>query len=102
MVVAAAAEAAEAAPAAPAAPAVVAVAAPVEAAGGGGGPTTYQLATVAQMRQGAPGSYELDNVVAIALTSSVSSPRVFFQDAGGGDFSAMAGNCCIDEPDSSV
>jgi hypothetical protein len=53
----------------------------------------YQSATVAQMRQGAPGDYEVANVVAIALTSSTSSPHVFFQDAGGGDFSAMVGSC---------
>jgi len=61
--------------------------------GGGGGGPTYQVATVAQMRAGAPGSYEIDNVVAIARTPSASSPRLFVQDPAGGDFSAMMATC---------
>ncbi|MCU1277388.1 MAG: hypothetical protein JWM53_934 [bacterium] len=76
-------------------------------AGGGGGGTgggsggdmatagmkTYIVATIAMMRQGAPGDYELDDVVAIALTSSTTSPHLYAQDAAGGDFSAIKTNC---------
>jgi hypothetical protein len=61
--------------------------------GGGDMPATYTTATVKAMRQGAPGSYELDNVVAIALTPSSTSPHLYVQDADGGDFSAIKANC---------
>jgi hypothetical protein len=64
--------------------------------GGGGGTGTGDMATtsftpstIAMMRQGAPGPYELDNVVAIALTPSTKSPKLVVQDAGGGDYSAI-------------
>jgi hypothetical protein len=73
-------------------------------AGGGGGGTgggadmattakNYMVATIAAMRQGAPGDYELDDVIAIGLTPSTTSPHLFVQDAAGGDFSAMRTNC---------
>ena len=45
------------------------------------------------MRQGAPGCYELDNVVSLAVTPSTKSPKLFVQDAGGGDYSAMRTSC---------
>ena len=54
---------------------------------------SYTVATVATMRQGAPGDYELDDVVAIGLTPSTKSPKIFVQDAAGGDFSAVRANC---------
>lgn len=65
--------------------------------GGGGdmatGSTTYTVATIAAMRGGAPGSYELDNVTVIAKTSSSASPHLVVQDAAGGDFSAIDPTC---------
>ncbi len=73
------------------------------AGGGGGGTgggmdmamatTNYTVATIAVMRGGAPGAYELDDVVAIGLTPSAKSPKIFVQDAAGGDFSAVRANC---------
>jgi hypothetical protein len=67
--------------------------------GGGGGGTaggdmatavTYTPSTIAMMRMNTtPGTYELDNVVAIALTPSSKSPKMVVQDAGGGDYSAI-------------
>ncbi|MGZ3406431.1 MAG: hypothetical protein ACXVAN_08325 [Polyangia bacterium] len=73
-------------------------------AGGGGGGTgggmdmattmkNYTVATVAAMRQGAPGDYELDDVIAIGLTPSTASPHLFVQDAAGGDYTAIVANC---------
>ena len=53
----------------------------------------YVKTTIAMMRQGAPGDYELDDVIAIALTPSAMSPHLFVQDAAGGDFSAIRTNC---------
>lgn len=73
------------------------------AGGGGGGGTgggdmanaakTYMVASIATMRQGAPGDYELDDVVAIALTPSTMSPHLYVQDAAGGDFTAIKTDC---------
>jgi len=70
-------------------------------AGGGGGGTgggdmamagkNYMVSTIAAMRMGAPGDYELDDVVAIAVTPSGS--HLVAQDAAGGDFSAIKTNC---------
>jgi hypothetical protein len=54
---------------------------------------TYTQSTIAVMRQGAAGCFELDNVVSIALTPSKGSPRLFVQDAGGGAFSAIVTKC---------
>jgi hypothetical protein len=69
----------------------------VDMAGGGSGndltTKNYTVATIAAMRQGAPGDYELDNVIAIALTSSTTSPHLYAQDAGGGPFTAIKTNC---------
>jgi hypothetical protein len=72
-------------------------------AGGGGGGTgggdmamtakNYTTATIAAMRMGAPGDYELDDVIAIARTPSSKSPKLFIQDAGGGDYSAVLASC---------
>lgn len=76
-------------------------------AGGGGGGTgggmdmatnakNYMMATVAMMRQGAPGDYELDNVRVIAKTSSSASPHLVIQDdvgTGATDFTAMYTTC---------
>ena len=67
--------------------------------GGGGAPgdmatgKSYQRSTVAAMRQGAPGDFELDNVISIARTASTYSPRLYVQDAAGGDFSAIVTHC---------
>src|SRR5689334_11754309 len=47
----------------------------------------YTTSSIAMMRQGAPGPYELDNVIAIGVTPSGS--HIFIQDANGGDFSAV-------------
>ncbi|MDB4967446.1 MAG: hypothetical protein JWN44_3135 [Myxococcales bacterium] len=58
-----------------------------------GGTKTYTMATVAAMRQGAPGDYQLTDVVAIGLTPSSTSPHLFVQDAGGGDYTAIKTNC---------
>ena len=73
-------------------------------AGGGGGGTgggmdmatamkSYTVATIAAMRGGAPGDYELDNVIAIVQTPSSKSPKLIVQDAAGGDFSAIQLTC---------
>jgi hypothetical protein len=65
---------------------------------GGGGDMavagkTYTMATIAMMRGGAPGDYEMDDVVAIALTPSSKSPKLVVQDSTGGDFSAIQLTC---------
>ena len=73
-------------------------------AGGGGGGTggsmdmattakNYMVATIPAMRQGAPGDYELDNVLVVAKTSSSASPHLVIQDPAGGDYSAMYTTC---------
>ncbi|HEY2747658.1 MAG TPA: hypothetical protein VGL86_23715, partial [Polyangia bacterium] len=71
-------------------------------AGTGGGDmavsTTYMTSTIAAMRQGAPDSYELDNVTVFAKTSSSASPHLVIQDVGGGDFSAMLLTCSATSP----
>ncbi len=76
-------------------------------AGGGGGGTgggndmamgmkNYMVSTVSAMRQGAPGDYELDDVIAIGVTPSGS--HIFVQDAAGGDFTAIRANCSSSSP----
>lgn len=75
-------------------------------AGGGGGGTggggdmavamkNYMTSTIAAMRQMPAGQadIELDNVIAIALTPSTKSPKLFVQDAAGGDYSAIEADC---------
>lgn len=54
---------------------------------------TYTKATVAEMRAGKPGCYELDSVVSLGVTPSTKSPRLFVQDASGGALSAIMGSC---------
>jgi hypothetical protein len=72
--------------------------------GGGGGGTgggmdmamagkTYTTATIAAMRGGAPGDYQLVDVVAIALTPSSKSPKLVVQDAAGGKYTAIQLTC---------
>ena len=71
--------------------------------GGGGGGTgggdmatamkNYLPSSIAMMRQGAPGDYELDDVIAIALTPSTKSPKLFVQDATGTDYVAIEADC---------
>jgi hypothetical protein len=51
------------------------------------------MSTIAAMRQAGFGDYELDNVVAIALTPSKGSPKLFVQDGAGGPWSAMMLEC---------
>jgi hypothetical protein len=66
------------------------------AVGGGGGDMamkSYMMSSIAGMRQGSPGDYQLTNVVQLGRTPSKASPRIFVQDAGGGDFSAMMVKC---------
>jgi hypothetical protein len=65
---------------------------------GGGGDMAvamknYKMSSIAMMRQGAPGDYELDDVIAIALTPSTKSPKLVVQDAAGGDYSAILTDC---------
>ena len=72
-------------------------------AGGGGGGTgggagvagdmAVTVSTIPAMRMGAPGTYELDNVLVIAKTSSSSSPHLVLQDPNGGDYSAIYTTC---------
>jgi hypothetical protein len=73
--------------------------------GGGGGAAggedmgpaakNYMKTSIASMR--APASahtdVELDGVIAIAKTPSKTSPKIFVQDAGGGDFTAILARC---------
>jgi len=54
---------------------------------------SYTVSTVAAMRQGGkPGRYSLTAIVT-AKTPSTKAPKIFVQDAGGGDFSAMLAQC---------
>lgn len=54
----------------------------------------YTMTTIAAMRMGtATGCFTLTNVVTLGTTPSKKSPRVFVQDASGGDFSAMVTKC---------
>jgi hypothetical protein len=84
----------------------------VDAAGGGGvdAPgaagslqcTTYAKTTIAAMRNpGKPGCYEITGVL-VERTSSQSVPRLFLQDPGGGDYSAIMGKCLPSDPHSCV
>jgi len=52
------------------------------------------MTTIAAMRMGtASGCFQLTNVVSLGTTPSKKSPKVFVQDASGGDFSAMVTKC---------
>jgi hypothetical protein len=56
---------------------------------------TYMKTTVAAMRMMASAhiDVELDGVISLGVTSSSKSPKIFVQDAGGGDFSAVVVHC---------
>jgi len=54
---------------------------------------SYLTSPIATMRQGTPGCFKLENVVSLGVTPSTKSPKLFVQDAGGGDFSAMLTKC---------
>jgi hypothetical protein len=55
---------------------------------------SYTSSTIAAMRQaGKKGDFSLENVVAIALTPSKASPKLFVQDGAGGDFTAIETLC---------
>ncbi|MEO9195155.1 MAG: hypothetical protein ABI445_16010 [Polyangia bacterium] len=56
----------------------------------------YMKSTIAAMRQGAPGCYELDGVVTLAVTPTTSTSKsvtFYVQDAAGGDYSAVRASC---------
>ncbi len=56
--------------------------------------TTYTTSSIASMRMGTmTGCFTLTNVVSIGTLSSATTPKLFVQDAGGGDFSAMLTTC---------
>jgi hypothetical protein len=55
-------------------------------------PKSYTKTTIAAMRQGKPGDYELDGVIVLGVTQQ-SSPKLVVQDAAGKDFSAILGSC---------
>jgi hypothetical protein len=56
--------------------------------------TSYTQTSIASLRQGMPpGCYELDNVIALALTPSTDSPTMYVQDAAGGAYSAVESKC---------
>jgi hypothetical protein len=69
-------------------------------AGGGGtggdmaAATNFVKTSIASMRGGKPGSFELDNVVVLGITGSAAKPTVYVRDAGTpADFSAMQLTC---------
>jgi hypothetical protein len=54
----------------------------------------YPTTTIVAMRNGkASGCFELSHVGLVARTDSPSEPRVYVEDAGGGDMSAIATQC---------
>ena len=54
----------------------------------------YITTSIATMRQGTKtGCFDFTNVVTLGVTPSTKSPRLFVQDAGGGDFSAIMTRC---------
>ncbi len=58
------------------------------------GCTTYIASTIKAMRTGATnGCFELDGVVTLGVTPQAGNPRLFVQDATGGDYSAMLAKC---------
>ncbi len=62
--------------------------------GSASGCTSYTMTTIAAMRMGTvSGCFTLTNVVTLGTTPSTKSPRLFVQDAAGGDFSAMVTKC---------
>lgn len=74
--------------------------APGSDAGGDGAPVattscqTYAPTAIAKMRNPATaGCYELAHVALVARTSSTTTPRLYVQDAAGGDYSAIMAKC---------
>ena len=66
----------------------------LDGAGSGSGCASYTMSTIAAMRMGtATGCFKLTNVVSLGTTPSKTTPQIFVQDAGGGDFSAMLTKC---------
>jgi hypothetical protein len=64
--------------------------------GSGGGDMAMgtKTSTIKAMRMaGKYGSFQLENVVAFARTPSTNAPRLFVQDAGGGDFASIVVQC---------
>jgi hypothetical protein len=60
----------------------------------GGSCSSYKTSTIAAMRSGGTnGCFQLVAVVSIGLAPSATSPRLFVQDAAGGDYSAMVMTC---------
>jgi hypothetical protein len=60
------------------------------------GCTSYTTSSIAMMRQGKSGCYELDNVVTIAanpVSSKATHVTIYVQDSAGGDFSAVPVFC---------
>ena len=57
------------------------------------GGKSYLASSIAGMRMGAPGDYALADVVVLAVTPSTKAPRLFVQDAAGGDLSAVMADC---------
>lgn len=54
----------------------------------------YTSSSIASMRMGTmTGCFALTNVVTLGVTPSMKSPRLFVQDAAGGDFSAIMMRC---------
>jgi hypothetical protein len=56
---------------------------------------TYTKTTIAMMRTPASAhqDVELDGVISLGITPSTKSPKIFVQDAAGGDFSAIMARC---------
>jgi hypothetical protein len=65
------------------------------AAGAMGACPSYPSTSIAAIRNPpvASGCYELSHVGLVARTDSPTEPRIYVQDAGGGDFSAMDAKC---------
>ena len=56
----------------------------------------YTKSTIAAMRQGMSGCYELDGVVTLAIVPTTTTSKVvkfYVQDASGGDYSAVRASC---------
>ena len=61
---------------------------------GGNACATYTTTSIAALRMRTHlGCFELDNVISIGTTPSTKSPKLYVQDAAGGDFSAIQTKC---------
>jgi hypothetical protein len=64
----------------------------------GGNPcTAYTTTTIASMRQGSAGCFRLASVLNLAVMQS-NNPRMYVQDMGGADFSAIVATCVANSP----